>query len=149
MCVWQRNEQKPTKHSEKLIYSTRSRPTVHHRIRGKNHARTSTKPLCESSKRLLRSINPYPVSSAGQTVPRKVLFRCAHDPGLRSMSSMGMLRQQSYSEWIELSMSLCPIAGLEDRDPPGRRGGRKRWWKGLWKSRRHCPRNLGGRQKEA
>jgi len=58
MSVCQRNEQKPIKHSEKLIYSTRSRPTVHHRIRGKNHARTSTKPLCGSSKRLLRSIKP-------------------------------------------------------------------------------------------
>jgi len=56
MCVCQRNGQKPIKHSEKLIYSTRSHPTVHHRIRGKNHARTSTKPLCGSSKRLLRSI---------------------------------------------------------------------------------------------
>src|SRR6266496_5976574 len=79
MCVCQRNEQKPIKHSEKLIYSTRSRPTVHHRIRGKNHARTSTKPLCESSKRLLRSINLYRVSPRSQTVSRKVLFRCAHD----------------------------------------------------------------------
>jgi hypothetical protein len=63
LCVWQRNEQKPIKHSEKLIYSTRSRPTVHHRIRGENHARTSTKPLCGSSKRLLRSIKPLPVRS--------------------------------------------------------------------------------------
>jgi len=53
-----RNEQKGIKHSEKLIYSTRGRPTVHHRNRGKNHARTSTKPLCGSSKRLLRSIKP-------------------------------------------------------------------------------------------
>jgi hypothetical protein len=56
MCVCQRNEQKPIKHSEKLIDSRRSRPTVHRRIRGRNHARTSTKPLCGSSKRLLRSI---------------------------------------------------------------------------------------------
>ena len=58
MCVCHRNEQKPIKHSEKLIYSTRGRPTVHHRNRGKNHARTSTKPPCGKSKRLLRSINP-------------------------------------------------------------------------------------------
>ena len=35
-----------------------SRLTVHHRIRGKNHERTSTKRLCGSSKRLLRSIKP-------------------------------------------------------------------------------------------
>jgi hypothetical protein len=35
MYVCQRNEQKPIKHSEKLIYSTRSHPIVHHRIRGK------------------------------------------------------------------------------------------------------------------
>jgi hypothetical protein len=58
MCVCQRNEQKPIEHSEKLIYSTRSRRTVHHRIRGKNPARTSTKPPCGKSKRLPRSINP-------------------------------------------------------------------------------------------
>jgi hypothetical protein len=59
LAVCQRNEQKPIKPSEKLIYSIRSRPTVHHRIRGKNHARTSTKPPCGKSKRLPRSINPY------------------------------------------------------------------------------------------
>jgi len=35
MCVCHRNEQKPIKHSEKLIYSTRGRPTVHQRNRGK------------------------------------------------------------------------------------------------------------------
>jgi len=91
MSVCQRNEQKPIKHSEKLIYSTRSRPAVHHRIRGKNHARTSTKPLCGSSKRLLRSIKPQPVGPSSRTVLRKVLFRCAHPPGLRSMSDMGIL----------------------------------------------------------
>jgi hypothetical protein len=56
--VWQRNEQKPIKHSEKLIYSARSRPTVRHRIMEKDHARTSTKLLCRSSKRLLKSIKP-------------------------------------------------------------------------------------------
>src|SRR5216684_6659857 len=80
MCVCHRNEQKPIKHSEKLIYSTRGRPTVHHRNRGKNHARTSTKPLCGSSKRLLKSIKPWPISPTSQTVLRKALFRCAHAP---------------------------------------------------------------------
>ena len=43
----QRNEQKPIKDSERLINSKRSPPTVRHRIRGKKHARTSAKPLCE------------------------------------------------------------------------------------------------------
>src|ERR1700687_1125208 len=87
MWVCQRNEQKPIKHSEKLIYSTRSRPTVHHRIKGKNHARTSTKPPCGKSKRLLRSINPRPVSPTSPAVLRKVLFRCAHNPALGSPAS--------------------------------------------------------------
>jgi hypothetical protein len=40
----------------------RRRPTVHRRIREKNHARTSAKPLCGSSKSLLRSIKPRPAS---------------------------------------------------------------------------------------
>jgi len=53
MYVCQKNEQKQIKPGDKLIYSIRSRPTVHRRIREKNNARTSTKPLCGSSKRLL------------------------------------------------------------------------------------------------
>jgi hypothetical protein len=80
LCVWQRNEQKPIKHSEKLIYSTRSRPTVHHRIRGKHHARTSTKRLCESSKKLLKRIKPLANQPHRPPVLRRILVRCAQSP---------------------------------------------------------------------
>jgi hypothetical protein len=55
----QRNEQKPIKDSERLINSKRSPPTVRHRIRGKKHARTSAKPLCESRERLPRASSYY------------------------------------------------------------------------------------------
>ncbi len=52
-------------------------PYVDDRIKGKNHARTSAKPLCGSSKRQPSSTKPV-LGLISQTVLRKVLFRCGH-----------------------------------------------------------------------
>jgi hypothetical protein len=86
----------------------RHEPTsLHHRIRGKNDARTSTKPLCESSKRLLRSTKPSRQSSRTSRTLLEVLFRCAHDPGLRLTHYSNTLHR-SLSSARSCSLCTCP-----------------------------------------
>jgi len=55
LSACQRNEPRPTKPSESPISSTTRHSADHHRIRGKNHAKTSGKLPCGAWKRLRKN----------------------------------------------------------------------------------------------
>jgi hypothetical protein len=83
MCVCQRNEQKPTKHSEKLIYSTRGLPTVHHRIalRVRLNTEFSSSIASETSPHVYERVTGWhtfePSLTRAEQMDADTIWRCA------------------------------------------------------------------------